>query len=101
VKLTPPRNPNKWGKTLAPWFEDKCREAKKELATSKKLYSKEDNRIKLATQKYFQACKLGKQEFAKQTPDMLKYQPKRFWGMLRSTTPGSTDMSAKTFAEYN
>ena len=32
---------------------------------------------------------------------MLKYQPKRFWGMLRSTTAGSTDISAKKFAEHN
>ena len=27
-KFTQPRNPNKWGKTLAPWFNDKCKEAK-------------------------------------------------------------------------
>jgi hypothetical protein len=37
VKMTPPRNPNKWGKTLAPWFDENCREAKKELATLKKI----------------------------------------------------------------
>lgn len=28
VELRAPRNPNKWGKTLAPWFNDKCRAAK-------------------------------------------------------------------------
>ena len=44
---------------------------------------------------------MGKQEFAKQTPEMLKYQPKRFWSMLRSTTAGSTDIAAKTFADHN
>jgi hypothetical protein len=31
---------------------------------------------------------------------MLKYQPKRFWGMLRSSKP-SVGVSAKEFAEFN
>jgi hypothetical protein len=25
IKITIPRNPNKWGKTLAPWYNDTCR----------------------------------------------------------------------------
>lgn len=29
VRHTTPRNPNKWGKTLAPWFTEECREAKR------------------------------------------------------------------------
>ena len=29
VKQAHPRNPNKWGKKLAPWFDEKCREAKR------------------------------------------------------------------------
>ena len=45
VKITPPRNPNSCGKTLAPWFNDTCREAKRELAEMKKLYGKGDSRI--------------------------------------------------------
>jgi hypothetical protein len=31
IKITVPRNPNKWGKTLAPWYNDACREAKWEM----------------------------------------------------------------------
>ena len=31
VIVTKARNPNKWGKNLAPWFDDVCREAKKGL----------------------------------------------------------------------
>jgi hypothetical protein len=31
ITLSAPRNPNKWGKTLAPWFSDKCREAKRQM----------------------------------------------------------------------
>lgn len=32
-KLTPktPRNPNKWGKTLTPWFNEDCHETRKEF----------------------------------------------------------------------
>jgi hypothetical protein len=45
IQITQPRNPNKWGKTLAPWFNDTCREAKRELAEMKKLYCKGDNCI--------------------------------------------------------
>ena len=32
VEMKEPKNPNKWGKTLAPWFTDECREAKRNLA---------------------------------------------------------------------
>lgn len=36
IEIKRPKNPNKWGKTLAPWFIEECREAKKALATAKK-----------------------------------------------------------------
>jgi hypothetical protein len=29
IQWSQPHNPNKWGKTLAPWFDEKCRDAKK------------------------------------------------------------------------
>jgi hypothetical protein len=45
ICITQPRNPNKWGKTLAPWFNDECREAKRELGRMKREYGKGDNRI--------------------------------------------------------
>ena len=38
---------------------------------------------------------LGRREFAKQTPDMLKYQPTRFWGMFRKNTGCTTDITAQ------
>jgi hypothetical protein len=73
IQFTPPRNPNKWGKTLAPWFNDNCRETKKKMTEAKKLYNKGDERITQASKEYLRACQRGRQEFAKQTPDMLKY----------------------------
>jgi hypothetical protein len=62
--LTTPRNPNKWGKTLAPWFSDKCREAKKDRARLQRLYGKGDKRSVKATKTYLKACKLARLEFA-------------------------------------
>jgi hypothetical protein len=36
IRLTSPKNPNKWGKTLAPWFTEECREAKRDMARAKR-----------------------------------------------------------------
>jgi hypothetical protein len=82
IVATQPKNPNKWGKNLAPWFNEECREAKKCVAEAKQTYGKGDARIVLALRKNHQVCIKGRMEFACSTPDMLKYQPKRFWGLL-------------------
>ena len=52
IVFTQPKNPNKWGKTLAPWFTEECREAKKGLAEAKRLYGKGDEHITLALRNY-------------------------------------------------
>jgi hypothetical protein len=85
IKWSHPRNPNKWGKTLAPWFDEKCRNAKQLLAQTKKTYHKGDDRIMQATRNFHKVCLQRRKEFATETPEMLKYQPKRFWGMLRKS----------------
>ena len=54
--ITPPKNPNKWGKTLAPWFSDNCREAKRELARTRKEHGKDDPRSISATKIYLKTC---------------------------------------------
>jgi hypothetical protein len=56
IELTIPKNPNKWGKTLAPWFDDNCREAKKELAATRRLHGKGDERSVVATKRYLKVC---------------------------------------------
>jgi uncharacterized short protein YbdD (DUF466 family) len=73
VKLSHPKNPNKWGKTLAPWFDEKCREAKKMLALARRTYGKGDDRIIQATREFHKVCLKRRSEFASETPDMLKY----------------------------
>jgi hypothetical protein len=44
IQITAPRNPNKWGKTLAPWFNDACRNAKRAMAMTIREYGKGDTR---------------------------------------------------------
>ena len=64
-------------------------------------YGKGDERVVVAQRKYFKTCSLGRQEFAKETPDMLKYQPTRFWGMIKKHTVNNSNIQSQTFAEYN
>ena len=56
IKLTVPRNPNKWGKTLAPWYNETCREAKREMAMARREHGKGDERSLSATRAYFKTC---------------------------------------------
>jgi hypothetical protein len=42
IKVTTPRNPNKWGKTLAPWFNEQCREAKRAMGSARRIHGKND-----------------------------------------------------------
>jgi hypothetical protein len=43
----------------------------------------------------------GRAEFASTTPDMLKYQPKRFWGLICKNKNVNVGVSAQKFAEFN
>jgi hypothetical protein len=83
IKITKPKNPNKWGKTLAPWFTEKCRGAKRAMASARRSYGRNNENSIAATRAYMKICLEARLEFAVETPDMLKYQPTRFWGMLK------------------
>jgi hypothetical protein len=64
IKVTVPKNPNKWGKTLAPWYTDTCRAAKRDMALARREYGKGDERCKMATRAYFKTCSEARLEFA-------------------------------------
>jgi hypothetical protein len=70
------------------------------LANAKHTYPKGDDRIAQATRTFHKVCLKRRSEFASETPDMLKYEPKRFWGMLcnKQSTVG---VSAQAFAQFN
>jgi hypothetical protein len=40
VEFKTPSNPNKWGKKLAPWFNQDCRDAKKALIAARRAFGK-------------------------------------------------------------
>lgn len=73
IKISTPKNPNKWGKTLAPWFTEECREAKREMQRARKVYGRDNTHSTTATKKYFKVCLKARLEFSTETPDMLKY----------------------------
>jgi hypothetical protein len=83
ITITEPKNPNKWGKTLAPWFNEDCRVAKRAMAHARKVYGRNGAESIATTKAYMKICLTARLEFAAETPDMLKYQPTRFWGMLK------------------
>ena len=64
ITITQPRNPNKWGKTLALWFTEDCRDAKKAVADDKRNYGKGDVRIVQAMRNFHKVCLKGRQAFA-------------------------------------
>ena len=64
INITTPRNPNKWGKTLAPWFTEKCREAKREMGTARQVHGKNDQVSIKATKNYLKVCLQARREFA-------------------------------------
>ena len=70
------------------------------LANAKRTYDKGDDRITQATREFQKVCYQRRAEFYLETPDMLKYQPKRFWGMLGTSKPNA-DISAQDFATFN
>jgi hypothetical protein len=71
------------------------------LAAARREFGKGDERVKGAIKEFYKICMKGRIEFAKSTPDMLKYQPKRFWGLLCKNKQTCVDVSAETFADFN
>lgn len=43
----------------------------------------------------------GKKEFANKLPEILKYKPKQFWGMLKHKAQAADNIDVKKFAEFN
>ena len=72
-----------WGKTMAPWFTEACREAKKAWATARYVHGRDSPEAREAARKFRSACQQGRQDYARELPDLLKYSPKKFWGMFK------------------
>ena len=68
-----PKNPNKWGKTLAPWFTEECREAKRAWVRAAREHGRDSEEAQEAAGHFRRLCLKGKRAFAHELPNMLKY----------------------------
>ena len=82
VELSTPRNPNKIHKQMAPWFTQECREARWEFIRARRGGGRGSEGAREAFRGYRAECARAKAAFSRGMPDMLKYKPKQFWGML-------------------
>ena len=80
---------------MASWFNDECSEAKKALAEARRNNNKGNDCIAQAIKQYYKVCAKGRAEFAQATPEMLKYQSKRFWGLICKNKNNEVSVSAK------
>ena len=83
---------------MAPWYTEDCRKARQALAEAKRNCGKGDQTVVHTTRAFHQVCLKGRAEFAITTPDMLKYHPKRFWGLLCKNKNVDVGVSAQQFA---
>ena len=76
IELRAHKNPNKWTKKLAPWFNEDCKGAKATWVQARRVHGRDSEEARSAAGAYRRACLAGKREFAQKVPDMLKYKPK-------------------------
>ena len=100
IEIRQARNPNKWDKRLAPWFTDDCREARRTYIRIRRSTGRDSSEARDAARTFSAACNAARQRFSQQLPEMMKFQPKRFWGMLQ-TKAGRAPLDLAAFAEFN
>ncbi len=96
-----PQNPNRLGKYLAPWFGDACREAKKKFRNTCREHGRSSLEARAAYRLYIKTCKNARWNFARQLPDLLKYNPTTFWRMLQRGKKVENDVDTHQFAAFN
>lgn len=83
VVVKPHSNPNKLHKTMAPWFNEECRTAKKAYLACVRARGKAHCETSEAFRAYRATCHQARRSFCAQLPAMLKYKPKQFWNMVQ------------------
>lgn len=101
VQMKQAQNPNKWHKHLAPWFTDTCREAKKAYKSALYECGKDSREAEAAFHTFRHTCNKSRIAFAQKLPEMLKYRPKQFWGMIKAKDNSTEAMDLPAFAEFN
>jgi hypothetical protein len=66
------KNPNKWAKQLAPWFNENCRNARAAFRAASRIHGKHHASTTTALQKYLKSCRNSRAKLQFTLPDMLK-----------------------------
>ena len=77
------KNPNRWAKHLAPWYNDKCKEARAQYRMAVKNNGTMHAHTYEALKLFMTQCKKGRVNMQFTLPDMLKQRPKQFWRLLK------------------
>lgn len=73
VQWEAPRNPNKVGKQLAPWFTEACKEARQRYKQAARDFGRSSETACTSFREYKRQCLAAKERFAATLPDQLKY----------------------------
>jgi hypothetical protein len=66
-------NPNKLRKSLAPWFSEACREAKKAYKLAAKRFGRTSIEAKNLAKAFVNCCQSAQKSFSATLPNLLKY----------------------------
>ena len=100
-QIKAPLNPNRFGKHLAPWFDDSCRHAKAAHRATCHTEGKNSDRARAAYRTYLGACKKAKWAYSQQLPELLKYNPAEFWKLLKTKNSSAPPVNLQKFADFN
>jgi DNA transposition AAA+ family ATPase len=67
------KNPNRWAKHMAPWFNAVCREARREYKAVKREHGKKHTRTREAYQHFKKVCKRSRARMQTDLPKILKH----------------------------
>jgi hypothetical protein len=95
------KNPNRLEKQLAPWFSEECYTARSNYKRTKKQLGRLHEKTQNAYKIFRKVCKNAKCRFQYILPDMLKYRPKSFWGMLQPAHSTNPDLPTAALADLN
>jgi hypothetical protein len=94
-------NPNKWEKHMAPWHNAECKEAKRHCTYCRQNYGRSSQPAVQAYKDYRKCCVRNRTKLQLQLPDIIKYQPKQFWKLLKHSDHDITALKLEDFANHN
>ena len=79
IQIKQYKNPNRWAKHLAPWFNMICKDARRTYKELKRQYGKKHGKTRAAYKTFRKTCKMSRAKLQTELPNILKTKPKQFW----------------------